>query len=105
MEVIGIRNMGKGVAFTLKSRKLLSLHKDLQQQFTKFLIRKDRQVLWPHITVQNQVTANKAQKLYEQLNADFKPLIITAVGISTWLYQKGPWEHLGDYLFPTDYHR
>ena len=102
MEVTGIRNMGKGVAFTLKSRKLHNLHIELQQKFTKFLIRKDRQILWPHITVQNQVTANKAQKLFEQLNTDFKPFIITAAGISTWLYQKGPWEHEGDYLFPAD---
>ena len=91
--------MGKGVAFTLQSRKLLNLHKGLQQQFTKFLIRKDRQVLWPHITVQNQVTANKAQKLFEELNANFKPFTISAIGLSTWLYQKGPWEHLGDYDF------
>ena len=99
IEVTGIRNMGKGVAFTLKSRKLFQLHKGLQKRFTKFLISKDRQILWPHITVQNQVTANKAQKLYDELNTNFKPFTITAIGISTWLYQKGPWEHLGDYDF------
>jgi 2'-5' RNA ligase len=99
MEVTGLKNMGNGVAFELHCPALQQLHKTMQQQFSKLLIRKDRQVLRPHITVQNKVTAFKALQTFNGLQQDFRPFPIKGIGLSTWHYLKGPWQHVKDYPF------
>lgn len=88
-----------GVAFTLVSEPLLQLHRQLQQAFDPWLIRRDREPLRPHITIQNKVTAFKAQQLYEALRADFRPFEIRATGFATWLYLGGPLKRLAAYPF------
>jgi len=99
LNVSGLKNMGNGVAFWIESAELQQLHKKLQQSFASFLISQDRQNLWPHITVQNKVTAFKAAQTLDFLQRDFKPSNIYATGISTWLYMSGPWAHQQDYPF------
>ncbi|MEO6482968.1 MAG: 2'-5' RNA ligase family protein [Ferruginibacter sp.] len=99
LEVDGIKSIGNGVVYTVVAGELLALHKLMQQSFDSYLVAQDRQRLWPHITVQNKVTAFKAKQTLDILSADFKPFNITAIGFSTWLYLKGPWKHEQDYLF------
>jgi 2'-5' RNA ligase len=99
IDVTGLKNMGNGVAFELYCPKLLQLHQTMQQSFDPWLIRKDRQPLWPHITVQNKVTAFKAERTFHELQQDFKSFQIKGVGFSTWHYLKGPWQHVKDYPF------
>ena len=99
LSVTGLVNTGNGVAYKIVSEELLVLHATMQEIFQTFLVGKDKQRLWPHITIQNKVTAFKAQVLFEKLSTGFTPFHITATGFSTFLYDNGPWLHLMDHLF------
>jgi 2'-5' RNA ligase len=99
LTVAGIVNFGKGVAYTLVADELQILHQQLQQAFDPWLIKQDRQPLRPHITVQNKVTAFKAQNVHEALLHDFVPYEIRAIGLQTWRYLHGPWKALATYPF------
>jgi hypothetical protein len=99
LEVTGVKNIGNGTAFIAVSPVLSGMHAGLQKAFTPFLISQDKQKLWPHITVQNKVTAFKAKQTTDILLKDFKPFTVQAVGIDTWLYLKGPWQHHRHYAF------
>lgn len=91
--------MGTCVAYTLVSDELKKLHEQMQQAFAPWLIRQDQQPLRPHITVQNKVTAFKAQQLHQELSQQFQPFVITTTGFSTWKYLHGPWKLLDQYPF------
>jgi 2'-5' RNA ligase len=99
LNVAGIVNFGKGVAYRLVSNELQILHQQLQQTFDPWLIKQDRQVLRPHITVQNKVTAYKAQQLHQTLLQDFSPFEIQAIGLQVWRYLHGPWKAQETFLF------
>lgn len=99
LTVAAVKNLGTGVAFEIKSAELIQLRKTLQQKFSPWLSAQDRNRLWPHITVQNKVTAYKASQTLLLLQKDFTPFEIKGTGIATWLYKDGPWEKLTDYLF------
>ncbi len=87
------------VAYEIASEDLLLLHKEMQDDLQPYLIRNDRKKLWPHITIQNKVTAYKAFKTHAALLSTFKPRYATAIGFSCWYYVKGYWEKKGDFLF------
>lgn len=99
LTVAGIVNFGKGVAYRLESDELQQMHQNLQQAFGPWLIRQDKQPLRPHITIQNKVTAFKAQQTHQALMADFMPFNIIAIGVQTWRYLHGPWKALHTYPF------
>jgi hypothetical protein len=99
LHVNEIRNLGNGVAYSIQSLQLQQFHANLQRIFMPWLNSKDQELLWPHITIQNRVTAFKAQTLFERLNKDFTPFEITATGINTWLYLRGPWRLVDTYPF------
>lgn len=92
-------NIGTGVAYSLVSEELQVWQEQLQQQLDPWLKRQDRKKLWPHITIQNRVTAFKAQLLFEKLKADFNPFDIKIKGFRTWMYFYGPWKPLAYYPF------
>ena len=99
MEVTGVKNIGKGIVYTIYSSELQQLHKQMQLIFFHILIPQDKGKLAPHITVQNKVTANKANVLHQNLSESFKPFSVQATGIATWLYLKGPWQKKAEFLF------
>lgn len=92
-------SFGPGVAFGLSGPELMALHAAMQAAFRPWLLRQDQQPLRPHITIQNKVTAFKAQQLCSQLQQDFTPFRIVATGIASWRYLKGPWKRLHYYPF------
>lgn len=94
-----IRHLGNGVAYSIECEALQILHQRMQHTFMPWLNTKDQQRLWPHITIQNKATAYKAQQLFEKLSGDFTPFEITATGINTWLYLKGPWKAVETFPF------
>jgi len=102
MEVTGLHNIGNGVVYTVASAALQSIHASMQQSFQPFLNGKDKQKLWPHITVQNKVTAFKSAELFKKLSQDFIPFSIRATGFSIFVYEGGPWQHLKDFPFEDD---
>ncbi len=99
IKVTGIANLSKGAAFLVQSNELQQLHRQLQNTLQSFLIPQDQQTLQPHITIQNKVTAFKAQQTVTYLQQQFKPFTVQAIGIQSWLYLKGPWQHVNDHPF------
>jgi hypothetical protein len=84
-------NFKNGIAFNLQSATLNEMHAAMQQAFDPFLKKHDKKPLWSHITIQNNVTAFKAQRTLELLGQDFQPFEVIATGISVWHYIGGPW--------------
>jgi 2'-5' RNA ligase len=99
LQCTAVRSMGTGVAFELRSTGLSALHKSLQQTFSRYLVSQDRKKLWPHITIQNKVTAFKASQTLDLLQKNFRPFDVEGIGIGSWLYKKGYWEKQAEYIF------
>lgn len=70
-----------GVAYAVHSETLLALHKTLLANFGEEVSLRDTQEYLPHITVCNQVTAYKAQRICQQLKESFKPFTVRTSGL------------------------
>jgi 2'-5' RNA ligase superfamily len=99
MKVVGIKNIENFVAYDITSATLQSMHTEIQTTFANMLNEKDKEKLWPHITIHNKATVYKAFKTHKKLLTDFKPFSITAIGFTTWFYAKKAWVKKEDYLF------
>jgi 2'-5' RNA ligase len=92
VEVTGLRLLGRGVAYTLRSAELGALRDGLASAWEPWLTRQDRQRHAPHVTVQNKVEPAVARALHERLGASFAPWSAGARGLGLWRYLGGPWE-------------
>lgn len=99
LAVSEVRSIGSGVAYRLVSQELQDLHHRLSWEWQAWLTPQDQQTLWPHVTVQNKVSKQKAQALYQQLSNAFEPFTATGIGLQLWEYQGGPWELLAVFDF------
>ncbi|MGY1724788.1 2'-5' RNA ligase family protein [Blastococcus sp. SYSU DS0533] len=89
--VVGLRLLGRGVAYELRSAELAAVHADLAARWAPWLTRQDRQRFQPHVTVQNKVDPAVARGLHERLLAGFAPWTVRARGLGLWRYLGGPW--------------
>lgn len=94
VEVVGPQQLGRGVAYRLRSDELAQVHAELARAWSPWLTRQDQQGFRPHVTVQNKVTPERARGLYEQLLSAPAPATVAATGLQLWRYLGGPWEHL-----------
>ncbi len=94
VEVTGLRSLGGGVAYRLRSPGLEALHAELVDGFGPLLTLQDRQGYRPHLTVQNKVTAAVARATLAELEAGFVPFAFRVTGVAVWRYLNGPWEAL-----------
>ena len=99
LAVAGLRFLGRGVAYELKSPQLTALRRELVRSWGPWLGAQDRQGFKPHITVQNKVPPEQARALHQELQAAFSPFEAEGLGLSLWRYLGGPWEPAGTYLF------
>lgn len=99
LRVSMVKHIGNGVVYVVQSSALQRLHKKMQVAFKPWLKGKDSQKLWPHITVQNKVTAFKSKQLQVHLMSEFEPFEICAIGFESWHYVKGPWRPIATYPF------
>ncbi|PUZ22740.1 phosphoesterase HXTX [Chitinophaga parva] len=99
LAVTGLHNMGNGVAYTLQSDHLQRLHRRLQEALRPWLLHRDLQPCWPHITIMNKVTAYKALRTWAELSGGFRPFRVEAWGLGYWHYHKGAWEAAGNMPF------
>ncbi|MEM7567909.1 MAG: 2'-5' RNA ligase family protein, partial [Pseudomonadota bacterium] len=99
VEVNGLRMLGRGVAYTLRSRALDSVRADLSRAFKPWLTGQDREGFRPHVTVQNKVSSAEAKGLHAHLLAGFAPFDVRAEGIQLWHYRGGPWSPAGAIAF------
>ena len=97
--VTGLRHLGKGVAYTLRSAELLTLHTVLAEAFANDLTSQDRQRFMPHIVLQNKVEPAVSRALYQRLSESFAAFSLTATGLLLWRYLGGPWELAERYGF------
>ena len=99
MAVTGLRMLGRGVAYTLRSAELTHLRDALAAAWQPWLTRQDRQRHAPHVTVQNKVEPSAARALHEQLSRGFLPWTAPTRGMGLWRYLGGPWEPVAEYPF------
>jgi len=99
VEVTGLKLLGQGVAYKLRSAALADVHAELAQGWDTLLIPQDRAGLDAHVTVQNKVTPAAAKATLRQLSAGFAAFATRAIGIAIWRYCDGPWEPLGQVAF------
>ena len=92
VQVSGVRFLGTGVAYDLRSADALALRAQIADSCQGLLTRQDGQPWRPHVTVQNKVAAERARTTYEDLSAAFTPWTAEAVGVALWRYLGGPWE-------------
>lgn len=99
LEVTEVKSIGRGVAFVLENEQLMNIHRQLSQRWSDWLTPQDQQKLWPHVTVQNKVSPEEAQRTLEQLSPSFEPFTVTGTGLQLWEYRGGPWEFVRMYSF------
>ena len=92
VEVTGVRFLGRGVAFELRSPDLQQVRGELARRWGPWLTPQDRQGLRPHVTVQNKVAPDVARRLHGELAASFTPYVVRVEGLALWRYLGGPWE-------------
>ena len=90
-EVVGLMNLGGGVAFRIVSDDLDAIRAELADAFHGSLTQQDSHGWRPHITVQNKVTAVTARALSEMLARSFKSHPLALSGLAYDHYAGGPW--------------
>lgn len=99
LETAGLRFLGKGVAYDLRSPEFEALRKELSDRWARWLSQQDSHRIKPHVTIQNKVSPERARALYDELQAYFVPFQVTGEGLSLWRYMGGPWEPAGSFAF------
>ena len=94
VEVTGVRSLGRGCAYELRSPALDALRGELARGWSGWLGAQDRQGHRPHVTVQNKVDADTARDTLARLQAGFAPWASRGEALVLWRYLGGPWEHL-----------
>ncbi|WP_419760118.1 2'-5' RNA ligase family protein [Acidisoma sp.] len=97
--VTGLRSLGRGVAYTLRTPEIEGLRSRLAGQWRDDLTAQDRQGWRPHVTVQNKVSPTEAKATLERLSGEFVPFMATATGVALWRYLGGPWEEVAVLAF------
>jgi 2'-5' RNA ligase len=98
-DVIGLRHLGAGVAYTIASPQLQDIHARLRGAFMPWLGGQDMQKWQPHITIQNKATKLAADTLHAALKEKFRPHTIEIIGLDLWRYLDGPWQHETSAMF------
>lgn len=99
IEIAGLKSLGRGVAFQLRSPELDGVRAELADGWNTLLIPQDRAGFRAHVTVQNKVTGAVARATFETLRAGFLPFVTTVTGVAIWRYLGGPWQALGEVAF------
>ena len=91
--ITGVRLLGRGVAFDVRSDGLLAIRDELAEAFRGLLTPQDQARPRLHITVQNKVDPAIARALADQFKADFRPRALQISGLAAWHYRDGgTWE-------------
>jgi hypothetical protein len=99
VEIVGLKSLGRGVAFRLRSDELDDVRAELAAGWSTLLIPQDRAGFQAHVTVQNKVASAEARATHQALAAGFMPFATRAVAVAIWRYCDGPWQALGQVAF------
>ncbi len=95
----GVRSLGRGVAYELRSPALETLRAELAHAWHTLLIPQDRAGFRAHVTVQNKVEPRAAKLLFAALSLGFEPWSFSVDGLQLWRYLDGPWEAVSETRF------
>lgn len=99
VRVAGVRMLGRGVAFELRSDELARRRRAIAACFAGRLTRQDAAPWHPHVTVQNKVAPETARALHAGLAAGFTPWTADAAAFELWRYLGGPWAPVATHVF------
>jgi hypothetical protein len=99
VDVVGLKSLGRGVAFRLRSDQLDDVRAELAAGWSTLLIPQDRAGFQAHVTVQNKVTSAEARATLQALAAGFVSFQTRAIAVAIWRYCDGPWQALGQVAF------
>ena len=99
LTVIGLRSLGRGVAYKLAGPGINSLYRVLAFSFAALLTAQDKKKFLPHVVIQNKSSAEEASALLAQLQAGFQSFTVEAQGLDLWHYRDGPWELARQFAF------
>jgi 2'-5' RNA ligase len=99
LDVMGLRSLGRGVAYALQADELGDLRRNLATEWSHWLTPQDRQKHQPHVTVQNNVEPKNARELLTTLSETFAPFQAQGIGLDLWWYRGGPWEKVREFPF------
>lgn len=99
VQVGGLRSLGRGVAYELRSPELVRMRAGLAKHWQDWLTPQDRQGFRPHMTIQNKAAPEEARALLAAMKAEFVPFGFTATGLLLWRYLGGPWDAVGRFPF------
>jgi len=95
--------LGRGVAYRIRSPEIAAIREDLVSRFSSLhLTAQDRAVWRPHLTIQNKVQPEQAQRLHEELGRGYSPVRAWAQALCLWRYLAGPWELLTRFPFDAE---
>lgn len=97
--LVGLMNLGRGVAFRVESDELAAIRARLADAFHGLLTPQDAAGWRPHITVQNKVDPKVAKATLAELSAGFTPRPLEITGLAAWWYRGGPWEGISEHRF------
>lgn len=95
----GWRSLGRGTALAFSSPELVTLRQALSREWRDDLTAQDSAKIAPHVTVQNKVAPQEAQRLLRELQAGFAPFAARAEGLLLWRYLGGPWDLVRRFAF------
>ncbi|MEQ7872839.1 2'-5' RNA ligase family protein [Sphingomonas sp. ASV193] len=98
-EISGLINLGRGVAYAVRSPRLEDIRRRIAEHFRGLLTAQDANRWRPHVTVQNKVDPSRSRALLAELSASFRPRSLRIEGIALHRYLGGPWEPLGSWPF------
>lgn len=90
--IVGVLNLGNGVAFHVESEGLMAMRDDLAEAFTGLLTPQDQARPRLHITIQNKATPAEARALHQAMGVQFTGKRLAIDGLAAWYYRGGPWE-------------
>lgn len=90
--IVGILNLGNGVAFHIESEQLMEMRDNLAEAFTGLLTPQDQARPRLHITIQNKASLTEARALHQAMSVQFTDKRLAIDGLAVWHYCGGPWE-------------
>jgi hypothetical protein len=97
--VDGLINLGRGVAYRIRSDDLAGIRQIIADRFTGSLTAQDAANWRPHITIQNKVTPGEASALMVRLEEGFESRAVAIHGLALHAYDGGPWRSIGRWPF------
>ena len=89
----GLRPLARGTAVDAESPALHALRARIAKAFAGELTKQDSRPAWrPHVTVQNKVDPEQAERDRMAIAADFAPWSGYGPAVLLWRYLGGPWE-------------